>query len=354
MERAAYLKVFGVVLTMVIICSLFVSCAPSKSTPATETQIPSDYTTDTSEGLFSISYPPDWEHFRAATELFDRVTKEVLITAIESDLPVDLGNMGSTIFWVNAPSEEELTAYTIIYVDSPPVATWTLENVVEAGMPSSEFSRVETTVGGREVVIIDYKVITPINTYGDTTVGGEYHYLKMVTLVGKTAWTISCVARSPEIFSDYEDDFNAIVRSFRMLNSATTTNPTPTPTPTTMTPVTFPDANLEAAIRETINKPEGSIYPSDLESLTRLIARDKNIVDLRGLEYCVNLTQLWLDRNNISDLSPLADLTNLDELMLGDNNINDLSTLAGLTKLLWLDLTDNDISDISPLAGLTK
>ena len=36
--------------------------------------------------------------------------------------------------------------------------------------------------------------------------------------------------------------------------------------------VTFPDANLEAAIRGAINKPQGPIYKSDLESLTTLVA----------------------------------------------------------------------------------
>ncbi len=35
--------------------------------------------------------------------------------------------------------------------------------------------------------------------------------------------------------------------------------------------VTFPDPNLEIAIREAINKPEGSIYPSDLEGSPALM-----------------------------------------------------------------------------------
>ncbi len=55
------------------------------------------------------------------------------------------------------------------------------------------------------------------------------------------------------------------------------------------TPVTFPDANLEAAIREAIDKPEGLIFTSDLDELTSL--KTKGITDLTGLEYCSNLTE---------------------------------------------------------------
>ncbi len=110
--------------------------------------------------------------------------------------------------------------------------------------------------------------------------------------------------------------------------------------------VTFPDANLEAAVREAINKPEGSIYTSDL---TTLYAQERGISDLTGLEYCVNLWSLILDRNNISHISALAGLTNLQELYLGGNNISDISYLAGLTNLQELHLQSNNISDISPL-----
>jgi len=117
---------------------------------------------------------------------------------------------------------------------------------------------------------------------------------------------------------------------------------------------TLPDANLEAAIREIINKPEGPIYASDLESLTTLDAREKDISDLTGLEYGVHLETLILGGNNISDISALAGLTNLDWLSLTNNKISDISALAGLTNLLKLNLWGNNISDISALSGLTN
>lgn len=118
--------------------------------------------------------------------------------------------------------------------------------------------------------------------------------------------------------------------------------------------LTFPDSNLEAAVRETINKPEGSIYLSDLFPVTTLVAMGRGISDLTGLEYCVNLQALMISDNNISDLSPLASLTNLLTINLDANNISDISPLAGLTNLEELGLVQNNISDLSSLASLTN
>lgn len=128
-------------------------------------------------------------------------------------------------------------------------------------------------------------------------------------------------------------------------------------TVTDETAVTFPDSNLEAAIREAIGKPEGPIHTSELEGLSFLAASRRNITDLTRLEYCTNITHLSLAYNQVSDISPLASLTNLEWLYLQKNDISDLSTLTGLTNLWELHLSDNNISDISPLvenSGLSQ
>jgi len=122
----------------------------------------------------------------------------------------------------------------------------------------------------------------------------------------------------------------------------------------TPTPVTFPDPNLETAIREAIGKPMGDIYPSDLAGLTHLDASERDIVDITGLEYCTELTELNLYHNQISDISPLTNLAKLSRLSLGSNQISDISPLASLTNLRDLFLYNNQISDISPLANLTN
>ena len=97
--------------------------------------------------------------------------------------------------------------------------------------------------------------------------------------------------------------------------------------------ITFPDPNLEAAIRDAIEKPTGDIYQSDLLSMTVLDVYNRSIIDLTGLEYCVNLGDLNLYNNQISDISPLSTLTNLTVLDLSYNQINDISSLSGLTRL---------------------
>jgi len=57
----------------------------------------------------------------------------------------------------------------------------------------------------------------------------------------------------------------------------------------------FPDGNLEAAIRDALGKPVGEeIMTAELANLTTLSALFSDITDLSGLEYCTNLTELWL------------------------------------------------------------
>lgn len=119
-------------------------------------------------------------------------------------------------------------------------------------------------------------------------------------------------------------------------------------------PIEFKDLELLAAIRTQLGKPSGSIYRSELASLTKLVAEERLIEDLSGLEYCTGLTWLSLNNNHIRDLSPLASLTNLRRLELGYNQVHDLSPLVSLTNLTWLSLNNNQISDISPISSLTN
>ena len=124
-------------------------------------------------------------------------------------------------------------------------------------------------------------------------------------------------------------------------------------TPHTIDCKVFPDPNLETAIRGVVNKPEGSLSSSDFEKVIVITASGRNISNLTGLEYCVNLQELYLSGNHIRDISALAELTNLSCLFLNANNITDLSALAGLTNLETLSLVTNSISDISALARLS-
>ena len=121
--------------------------------------------------------------------------------------------------------------------------------------------------------------------------------------------------------------------------------------------VTFPDANLAAAIRTRLGL--GSTDPitrADLadSTFTTLQVNNQEVADISGLEYATSLTLLELTQNQISDLSPLSTLTSLTNLRLNDNQISDISALKALTSLTHLDLPRNQISDISALKALTS
>ena len=118
----------------------------------------------------------------------------------------------------------------------------------------------------------------------------------------------------------------------------------------------MPDPALRAAVREKLGIPAHN--PLTLAyvqlHLTELIATDKGIVDLTGLEHATDLQVLALRRNQIHDISPLSGLTRLVFLDLSENLISDLRPLGALTRVEELKLADNQIKDISPLAGLVN
>jgi len=98
--------------------------------------------------------------------------------------------------------------------------------------------------------------------------------------------------------------------------------------------VTFVDPNLEQAVRNTLGIPTGQpITRADMTRLTSLDASRRDIQNLSGLEYAINLQKLFLFWNHISDISPLANLTNLQGLYLSGNRISDISPLVSNTGL---------------------
>ena len=58
--------------------------------------------------------------------------------------------------------------------------------------------------------------------------------------------------------------------------------------------VEFQDTNFETLIRETINKPEGDITSDDLEALIKISGPYSDIVNLSGIEFCINLEILHI------------------------------------------------------------
>lgn len=200
-------------LSVLVVAFTIVAPGCAQKEVLVEPEIPAHFTTYTDEaGLFSISYPPDWEPALSLIEGLEQATKD-LIESIESDLPLE---RASAIFCAGLPTETGYMPNVNIVVESLPGILWTLDNVVEAGIRGikeivqeyHEFSRVKTTVGGREATIVD----------SEGTIPGlpKQHSLQLIMLVGKTAWFVTCTPPTGE-FSKWEDDFDAIVRSLRIL-----------------------------------------------------------------------------------------------------------------------------------------
>ena len=120
--------------------------------------------------------------------------------------------------------------------------------------------------------------------------------------------------------------------------------------------VYIPDPNLHIAIAEALGKsPNASITAEDMATLTRLVADNKGISDLTGLQFATDLETVELRDNSISDLSPFAGLTKIWLLGISGNQISDLSPLSGLINLAHLSIYFNpEITDLSPLRGLTN
>ena len=119
--------------------------------------------------------------------------------------------------------------------------------------------------------------------------------------------------------------------------------------------VDIPDPGLRAAIAEALDKAPGdTITRADMETLVELRAVGRDITDLRGIEFAINLIELDIWSNDISDISLLSNLTNLENLVISSNNISDIAPLSNLTNLTVLSLSWNDITNILPLSNLTN
>ena len=128
--------------------------------------------------------------------------------------------------------------------------------------------------------------------------------------------------------------------------------------------VDVPDDRLHTLLAQALGVKAGmAITQGQMATLTSFRAVGNNfprsspwrrtIVNLQGIEFAINATEMFLGGNNISDVAPLAKLTALSNLNLHRNEIADVAPLGELTSLRELVLVNNRIADVSPLAKLT-
>lgn len=206
-------KIAGIIVACIIAIIVIATIAtrpPTSMEP--EPAIPAHFTTYTDEqGLFSISSPPEWQ---LALEDLDDVTQAIedIMNSIESDLPMDVVRV---VFMAGLPIAGGYMPNVTVMVAPCPTIICTHDTTVRAEVEAlkatyssyRELSRVKTTVDGRTATILVYEV--PV--YGIT-----FRYVQMLLLMGGTEWCITCTTL-PDEYREWEDDFDAVVRSLRIL-----------------------------------------------------------------------------------------------------------------------------------------
>jgi hypothetical protein len=192
-------------------CSSILGSSPTPLAPPsiTEPSIPADFSTYTREDFFSISYPSDWT---PAMSFIEEVWEEIKYE-IEGTTDADLGD-AAMVFLGGLPDPEGYYPTVSVLVTSRTTGYWSLHEIVEIedqferdNTPGyQELSRVETTIGGREAIIIDSK---------DNEPGyGPWRYLQIATVDDEYAWWVTCSCEMGD-FEKFESVFYSIVRSFR-------------------------------------------------------------------------------------------------------------------------------------------
>jgi|GEM_PF-3506665 hypothetical protein len=187
------------------------------SAPVVEIQreIPPDYITYTSEGLCSISCPPELIDARSIQEDVFQDVKKIMET---TDPEFEMGFQ--YVFTGLIPTDNNTNAFVLVSVE--PVAI---------GMPLDVYyqylggeckrggeyflgfrvhSLSKTVVGGREAIIMDAQTLDPEL--------GESRDLTLYMIKDSLLWEVTCSAE-PEDFEDYKDAFYSILSSFRILTN---------------------------------------------------------------------------------------------------------------------------------------
>ena len=202
------------ILAILVIGVLLLSgCGPAR---LSEPAIPADFATYTDElGLFSTSYPPDWE---LALSEIEGITQDVedYLKGIKSE-----GSLagGKVVFLAGVPYETGYNPNVSVVVTPSGEGKWKLEDLVEAVVQRGymkdaeeyhEFSRTKIVVDGREAIILDCEAKYPLFT-------ADFRVLTLYLRDNKLMWAVTCGVLSPKDFSDFETDLHAIVRSLRIL-----------------------------------------------------------------------------------------------------------------------------------------
>jgi hypothetical protein len=198
------------------ICTcLVIACGVPMVTPirVPEPEIPQDFKTYTSQGLFSISYPSNYVEANSMLEDLLKIVQEKL-KGTDPELNLEDARM---LFFGGFPEGEGYYPTVSIVIVPRMIGYWKLDEIVEIETRYSrensqqyrEFSQVKTVVDGRESIIIDSQDYTNDDGY--------WRYMQLFTIKDKFVWFVTCSSESDD-FDYFRNTFNDIVRSLRLLN----------------------------------------------------------------------------------------------------------------------------------------
>jgi len=203
----------AVILLILLSVTLVVSCQQQPTpAPAAESEIPATFSTYTSEGLFSISYPQGWAPVTSVIGEIEEESKD-WVKSVDPEAEVEEIKL---LFMAGMPIEEGYYPSVCIAAAPRSMGYYTLDEIVESeGLWSREYlqryrvhSQVRTFVDGREADIISDEDYTPED--------GLWRYITLTMVKDDFVWFVTCSSES-EDFNDYEDIFYSIVRSIRIL-----------------------------------------------------------------------------------------------------------------------------------------
>lgn len=204
----------GIAITIVAIISgiMVALLFPSTDLPSEPeiSTIPEYFSNTTSEGFFSISYPPDWSPYMSeipeAEELMKDFAEEFGIESqVDKEQLVFLGG--------NIDIDNNL--YIGLVISCQPKSLWPIETLVENTnswllencKEYSEHSRIITKIDGRKAIIQTYQ-------YNDATIGLT-GFMTGYIAGEQFIWTVVCNCYGEELNSN-TDTFNQVIRSLRV------------------------------------------------------------------------------------------------------------------------------------------
>ena len=189
------------------------ACASPETviTPVTivETPVLNHYVIyNSTDDLFSIAYPPEWELEPSAIATNEDAIAALLSVLATGELPTE----ASYLFTGGLPPNY-LPVIIIMAEPLPATITTHAELVdikvssIKAAAPDfKEFARIETTMGGRKATLIDYQI----------TLGGMVrHDVSAFFVADGLVWTATCVS-SRQDFETYKDDMYQVALSLRV------------------------------------------------------------------------------------------------------------------------------------------